>query len=359
MIESKKKINILFPYNSVGGAFRSTYEICNRLTKKGYDIVIYFPLIPLMENKKITSVEGLIFFIRSLVRNILRSSSVKWFNLECRSKQILYIGDRFIRDADVIIANHWPTAFPVHDLNPSKGKKFYFIRDIEQWSDFYHLEKKCFQLPMSRLVTTEFISNFLADNLELDCTAIIRNGFNFEDFKVSEKKFSGADCTISMIYSDHPMKGIKDGIKCLQSIKKKFPSCTILLFGFSKKPKLDFDFKFIRKPVKEELREVYASTDIFLCPSLQEGWHNPPSEAMAAKCSVVATNVGSVPYTIEDSVNGYVVEPGDFQKMDECISKLILDRDLRISISEIAYKRIQNLTWDDPVDKLNKIFTKM
>ena len=106
-------------------------------------------------------VEGIKFFLRSLARNILRSNKIKWFSVNFKARQILCINNLFIRDAEVIIANHWPTAFPVFHLNRSKGEKFYFIRDVEQWADFYNVEKQCFQLPMKRLVTTEFIKNFL------------------------------------------------------------------------------------------------------------------------------------------------------------------------------------------------------
>ena len=48
-----KKINVIFPYNSIGGAFRSTYEICNRLKKRGYDPVVYFPFFPILGEKKL------------------------------------------------------------------------------------------------------------------------------------------------------------------------------------------------------------------------------------------------------------------------------------------------------------------
>ena len=160
-----------------------------------------------------------------------------------------------------------------------------------------------------------------------------------------------------MIYSTHPMKGIEDGLECLRRIKVSHPTSQILLFGFPNKPLLDFEFDYVRGPVKEELREIYKKTDIFLCPSIQEGWHNPPSEAMASKCAVVATNVGSVLYTVENNVNGFKVEPKDVNAMEENISKLIENRDLRISISENAFLSIQKLTWDDPIEKLDKLFS--
>ena len=40
------------------------------------------------------------------------------------------IKDIFIKDADIVIANHWQTVKSVHKLNKTKGIKFNFIRDI-------------------------------------------------------------------------------------------------------------------------------------------------------------------------------------------------------------------------------------
>ena len=58
------------------------------------------------------------------------------------------------------------------------------------------------------------------------------------------------------------------------------------------------------------IKEIYKKTDIFFCPSLQEGFHNPPSEAMASKCAVLATAVGSVPFTMNNLENGIIVNRG-------------------------------------------------
>ena len=83
----------------------------------------------------------------------------------------------------------------------------------------------------------------------MEVKGVITNGFNFSKFDVKDKIHNDQMCTISMIYSDHPMKGIEDGINCLQVIKRKYPDSRILLFGFHPKPKnLDLEFDYIRKP---------------------------------------------------------------------------------------------------------------
>ena len=351
-----KIVNIVFPYNLVGGAFRSTYEIGNRLTDLGYDVRVYFPFFPLMEHHTVLSFAGLKHFVRGLLRSAIRGKKVNWFDCKFSVKQIPTISKRFIRDGDFIIANHWPVARPVYDLPLSKGEKYYFIRDVEQWAPYFDSEIEAFKLDMKKLVTTEFISSYLTDKLSLNVYGVIRNGFNFENFAVYEKKFEKQQVTISMIFADHPMKGVDQGLECLRRIKLLHPDCKILLFGFKVPPKLDFEFEYVRRPIKERLRQVYKQTDIFICPSLQEGWHNPPSEAMAAQCAVVATNVGSVPYTIKNGENGFVVDPGDVEQMIFSVSKLIEDAKLRKTLAQNAFSSIRGLTWDEPVKQLHELF---
>ena len=303
-MNNKKSINMIFPYNTVGGAFRSTYEISNRLTNLGYNVRIYFPFFPLMEEHKFFTLSGFMHFVRGFVRSLVRRNKVTWFDCEFEIKQIPFINKNFIRDADIIIANHWPTAMPVYKLPKSKGDKYYFIRDVAQWAPYYDQELKAFNLDMKRLVVAEWIKEYLYKNLNLDVVDVITNGFNFQKFSIEEKVYKDNDLTISMIYSTHPMKAMDDASKVFEKINIKFPSVKILLFGFESKPKnLKFNFKYIKGAKGESVKEIYRKTDIFFCPSIQEGFHNPPSEAMAGKCAVVATSIGSVPFTMKDMRN--------------------------------------------------------
>lgn len=53
---------------------------------------------------------------------------------------------------------------------------------------------------------------------------------------------------------------------------------------------------------------VYASADVFVHPSENEGWSMTTVEAMACGTPVIAWGHGSVPEIIEDSVTGFIVE---------------------------------------------------
>ena len=222
---------------------------------------------------------------------------------------------------------------------------------------YYENEIKAFKLDMKRLVVAEWIKDFLSENFNLGVDGVITNGFNFKKFDIGDKEFPKDRCTISMIYSTLPVKAMDDGFKVLESVKKKNPSVKILLFGFEAKPKdAPFSFEYIRGAAGEEVRDIYKRTDIFFCPSHQEGFHNPPSEAMAGKCAVLATSVGSVPFTMNNMINGLVSEPKDINDMINKMNMLVENRELRIQLSMEANKTIKNLKWDDSIDKLINIF---
>ena len=66
----KKSIAFIFPYNSWGGAFRSTYILTNALVDRGWEVEILFPFVPPRNGHKILSYswckEKLLGLLRSI-----------------------------------------------------------------------------------------------------------------------------------------------------------------------------------------------------------------------------------------------------------------------------------------------------
>jgi glycosyltransferase involved in cell wall biosynthesis len=61
--------------------------------------------------------------------------------------------------------------------------------------------------------------------------------------------------------------------------------------------KLDLlnDIQFVINPSDQDIINYYQAANIFLFPSIYEGFGWPPLEAMACGCPVVASNAGSLP----------------------------------------------------------------
>jgi glycosyltransferase involved in cell wall biosynthesis len=75
--------------------------------------------------------------------------------------------------------------------------------------------------------------------------------------------------------------------------------------------------------------EQYQNADIFILPSIHEGFPLVNLEAMASGLPIIATNVGSIPETVKDGVNGILVRPRDAEKLAEAMKKLIENETLR------------------------------
>ena len=79
----------------------------------------------------------------------------------------------------------------------------------------------------------------------------------------------------------------------------------------------------------EPLFELYRNHDVFVLPSLSEGTPRTLVEARAFGCPVVATRVGGIPSSVEDGVNGLLVEPNDSAGLAAAIERVLTDEPLR------------------------------
>jgi glycosyltransferase involved in cell wall biosynthesis len=94
------------------------------------------------------------------------------------------------------------------------------------------------------------------------------------------------------------------------------------------------------------LREEYAAADIFVLPSIEDGFGHVVAEAMAAGLAVVVTqNVGAADLIV-DGVSGMVVPPRDVPALTDKLGQLIEQPLLRSRLGEAARKAAVGRTWD-------------
>lgn len=95
-----------------------------------------------------------------------------------------------------------------------------------------------------------------------------------------------------------------------------------------------------------EVRKYMEKANIFLFTSnYEEGWGAVLNEAMNSGCAVVASHaIGSVPFLINDGVNGYIYKNGNKKELCKLVEMLALSKELREKIGVEAYKTLYN-TW--------------
>lgn len=82
--------------------------------------------------------------------------------------------------------------------------------------------------------------------------------------------------------------------------------------------------------------------DVFILPSVKEGFPWALLEAMTAKVPAVATRVGAVPEMIDDGDSGLLVAPGDVAGMVRAIVRLRDDEHLRREVAIAAHQKVIN-----------------
>ena len=93
---------------------------------------------------------------------------------------------------------------------------------------------------------------------------------------------------------------------------------------------------------KEQREEVFKNTAIFVLPSYNEGMPMAILEAMSYGIPLVVSDVGDIPYLVNDEDNGYLINAGDKKQLEDRILRLIKDKDLRSKISRNNYEKVKD-----------------
>lgn len=101
-----------------------------------------------------------------------------------------------------------------------------------------------------------------------------------------------------------------------------------------------------------ELGQLYAKADIFVLPSLFEGYGMALAEAMARGLAIVCTTGGAAAETVPDGA-ALKVPPGNPEALTVALERLIADSALRRRLSDASWRAGQRLpTWDDTAARI-------
>lgn len=114
--------------------------------------------------------------------------------------------------------------------------------------------------------------------------------------------------------------------------------------------------KFWGTKTHEELKTIYASADLFVCPSItakdgdQEGLPLVLLEAMASGLPVIATTSGGITQLIQNEVNGLLCEEKNEKQLAKNINRMLTDEQFyhqiientKMTVIHYDYKTIGN-----------------
>nr|WP_316174214.1 MULTISPECIES: glycosyltransferase family 4 protein [unclassified Bradyrhizobium] len=108
------------------------------------------------------------------------------------------------------------------------------------------------------------------------------------------------------------------------------------------------------------LPSYYAAADVFVLPSMfQETFGLVILEAFAAGIPVIGARSGGVPELVENERNGLLVDQGDVDGLCRAMRRLLLDRTLRERLGAEARQTAVKMSWDNTVDRLERIYEEV
>jgi glycosyltransferase involved in cell wall biosynthesis len=236
------------------------------------------------------------------------------------------------------------------------------IATIHIWSErnaylhFYtvldRLILRCFDKAVG--VSNEIVSLLRRAGISPEKIDKVSNGIHVEMFEgapptLAEEIGKKDRVLVGMVSRLLPEKGVVHYVRAAQQVLKVCPQAYFVLVGDGPEGprlkglarELGIEDSVLFAGRRGDMPSVYASLDIFVLPSLNEGMPLVILEAMAAKRAVIATRIAGIPEIIQHEQTGLLIEPGDIASLRDSIVRLIADRGLRDRLAASGYAHVR------------------
>jgi glycosyltransferase involved in cell wall biosynthesis len=102
---------------------------------------------------------------------------------------------------------------------------------------------------------------------------------------------------------------------------------------------------------------LYNAADLFVYPSLYEGFGLPPLEAMACGTPVIASNVTSIPEVTGDAA--VLINPRDDHSLAASIERVLRKPDQLIQMSKEGLEQAKKFSWEKCAQKTLDVYEKL
>ncbi|AEK19266.1 glycosyl transferase group 1 [Methanococcus maripaludis X1] len=165
-----------------------------------------------------------------------------------------------------------------------------------------------------------------------------------------------------------PNKNIERLLESYNIIKNKEISQKLILTGVKrhnstsalktiKKLNLQNDVIFTGYVPDEDLPGLYNAADLFVYPSLYEGFGLPPLEAMQCGTPVITSNTSSLPEVVGDA--GIMINPYDVDELANKMYEVLTNEKLRKEMSKKGLERAKLFSWKKCAEEHLKVYEEV
>jgi glycosyltransferase involved in cell wall biosynthesis len=102
------------------------------------------------------------------------------------------------------------------------------------------------------------------------------------------------------------------------------------------------------------LAALYRLANVFVFPSLYEGFGLPPLEAMASGTPVITSDVSSLPEVVGDAA--LMIDPYEPAAIADAMRRVLTDDALRADLQRRGFARAREFSWERSVKRVRQIY---
>jgi len=166
-----------------------------------------------------------------------------------------------------------------------------------------------------------------------------------------------------------PIYDIPTALRAFQRVRAVFPQARLSIAGsgpvqaelvrLTAELGLNAVVSFTGRLDNERIATLYHSADLMLNPSLADNMPISVLEALACGVPVVSTNVGGIPFLLEDGRTALLVPPGEDQRMAEAALRLLMDVPLAQALSTAGIAMVRQFAWPRVREQLLSVYNRI
>jgi GT2 family glycosyltransferase/glycosyltransferase involved in cell wall biosynthesis len=311
----------------MGVYVRELFKAINRIDNSECEIMCICP------SKKINN-----RYLGGKICNII--NEIMWYFKELPSRAKLMRLDILHMPANLISSGvKCSQVLTIHDLNCRRPSAYGFVRKI-LYSGWIALGIRYSTaiIADSNAVKADIIKQFKVDE---DKVKVIHLGISPEYYPKSKQfRWEEFKPYVFWVSKIDVLKNVPRLIEAFSIIScdNRFQDLHLLVAGedgrdsprvrrMIKQLRLEHKVHLLGRVSREELSTLFKNAEIFVYPSLSEGFGFPPLEANAAGVPVLASSTSSLPEVLGKAA--YYFDPNDVRQIAISIEKVLLDKPLR------------------------------
>lgn len=191
-----------------------------------------------------------------------------------------------------------------------------------------------------------------------------------EKIKAVKEKYSLPEKYLLFTGVLSPRKNVETIVSAFNQIKKEphFSNHKLLIVGrkgwlyegiFAKVKRLHLEQEvfFIDYICEDDLPVIYFLAEIYLFPSLYEGFGLPILEAMVSGCPVITSNISSMPEVAGDAA--LLINPLNVEELVVAIKKIHENPEIRKKLLEKGRLQIKRFSWEKTAEETRNIYLQL